>query len=425
VRCVQCGSPFVAQAQTIVDARDEAARRALLSERLNVARCPSCGTANRLAVPLLYHDAERELAYVLVPETGAGGRAAEERQIGQLTNRLLDSLPPEDRKMYLLQPRQFVTEASFRDALLEASGISSDALAGAQAQVALVVRLARTAAGDPGDEALQAVLAAEGREADYGLLLLVAALADDAAAQGDDASAAALAELQARLAALVPPEQARRAVLAELLAADEAGELDAAVAALGPALDYAFFVALADTIDAAPEDEAERLASLRERVLAAIDATDAAAREALQAAVTALREILAAPDPAAAVRRRLDSLSPAFLPVLEANLAAAEERGDAPASERLGEVYAAVVDVIEENLPPRERLVSRLARTTADAERAAVLDEQPTAVDDELLDGLRRTASAARSAGADEAAEALDRAADEVERRLRGQVVHP
>jgi len=420
VRCPSCGAGFPAAVTAIVDAADPAARRALLGGQLNLVTCPSCGAVTRVTVPLLYHDASKDAAHVFVPEALGLGRDEQEREIGRLTNRVLDSLPQAARRMYLLQPRLFVTERSFHDAVLEASGVSRESIDRARAHAALVERL--LAAPDPA--AMDALLAAEGTAVDAELVALVQGLAEQAAAAGDTARVGRLVALRD---ALAPQVEGLTLTLDELIdelaAAREAGELEPAVAMLRSVLDYAFFAALTERIDAAEPAGAEALRALRAALLEATDAVDANARAEIEAAVRLLRAALAAPDPRAFLGPRAGEIASTFFLVLEANLAAAEEGGQDDLVAALGAVGDAAAEAYEASLPALARLVSRLARAEAD-ERDTLLDGAPDLVGPELVAALDQAAAEARAGGAEPVARALEAARASVAVRL-GAVARP
>jgi len=78
VTCPLCRQKFTVVGHNIVDAsRNQKLRELLLRGRLNLAVCPYCG-------------AERQ------------------KIIGDLTNQLINSIPQEERKAYILQPKVFI-----------------------------------------------------------------------------------------------------------------------------------------------------------------------------------------------------------------------------------------------------------------------------------------------------------------------------
>jgi hypothetical protein len=264
-------------------------------------------------------------------------------------NRVLESLPPAERRMYLLQPKRFLTDTS----LLEAVRSLADP-----------AERADNTAGEP---------------------------------------------------AAVDEEIALEDVVAALEEARAAGQLDLAVAAFRPILDYSFFAALTAEIDSGRRSV--DLTELRSEVLAALDRIDAAVERDLGQAVDDLRTALQSPDPVAWVKSHPERVTPAFLLVVNANIAAMGDE-NILVSRALGSVRDAAVELAEQAMDPRDRLASRLARAESDEQRMALLDSADELANADLAADLRHAAAEARSSGAGEVAGRLEAAASLLERRL-------
>lgn len=415
IACPNCGHGFVTQVKAIIDSADDEGKSALLSGQLNVARCPACGAVARMATPVLYVDREAEVAYVFVPQALQLSRDDQERAIGRLTNRLLDSLPPEERRMYLLQPKSFLTEETFIRAVLESEGVSEDQLRKARDDAALVEAL--LTAED--EEARASILSDAGRKIDHQFLYVVAALADQAASSGDTGRAAALGKLHDALASQSGAAVSVDDLIEHLEAAQAADKLAEVVAEIRPVLNYEFFTALTQRMEQAGDSEqAGRLRALRSELIAAVDDVDAAAQAEIRAAADTLREILSSADPVKAVADKLPDPPGAFMVVVDANLRAAASEGRDDVVAILVAIRDAAMEVVEANLPPRERLASKLARTPDSEGRTALLDASPELVDEKLWHMLRNMATMAHEAQADSGAKVLEAAAREVEGRL-------
>ncbi len=418
VHCPRCKTAHVARIQTIVDASNEEARRALLSGSLNAATCPACGARWRVDLPLLYHDKASETALVLVPQALNLPHDEQEKAIGKLANRLLAELPTESRRMYILQPRTFISEETFRTAVLESMGISSDDLERARRSADLVDRLLATT----DEESLDAALAEAETGIDYELILLVSELGQQAAAAGDEARAVALAKLRERLverSGEVISFDRLLDILSEAASADRLVDL---VAQLRAVLDYEFFAALTQQIEQSTDEErSEELTALRGSILDAIDQVDATARAEIEKATEVLRAVLASPDPVAALADAMPEPTGALFIVLDANVDAARKEGQDQVVAMLESIRLAAVELAEDRLPPRERLVNRLARTPEAERQRALIDEHSSVVDDELLSLLAETAAAARASGVGEIADSLEQAAELVAARRKQQ----
>lgn len=415
-RCPGCGSQVSGEVVTIVDAANDIERSALLGGRLNVLRCPACNQPVIVEVPLLYFDTEAEIALLHLPGAMGVSREESERAVGRLTNRVIDALPPDLRKSYLLQPRTFSTSRSFLEALFEANGVSADDLRRARLDSALVEELA----GLREPEQLRQRLQQEGRLDDVTLPRLAAAMAEAAAADDDDDRGTRLSALADRLASIVGSVPITfEELLDSLHAARESGALVEAVAGLRPVLDYAFFAELTRRAEAAEGPRARQLTDLRHDLLTISDDLDALAAAELERANDTMRAILEADDLAAAVRRRARALDGPFLTVLDTYVRNAGRTADAGLLQRLETIRQIVLEAFEARMPPRARLVNQLARAAAETDIQRLLDESREVVDAELLAAIRSAIAETRRVGADEMARRLDSAAVAIERRLR------
>src|SRR3954471_21040795 len=99
ISCPNCGRPFSAVVEQIIDAgRDPQAKARLLAGRTNVVTCPNCGYQSMLTTPLIYHDPLKQLLIVYIPMELGLPKAEQDRLIGSLTNAVTNSLPAEQRK---------------------------------------------------------------------------------------------------------------------------------------------------------------------------------------------------------------------------------------------------------------------------------------------------------------------------------------
>ena len=60
--CPRCGGQMIAEVQQIFDVSvDPMDKERLLRGATNIAICPSCGYQSQIAMPIVYHDPEKEL----------------------------------------------------------------------------------------------------------------------------------------------------------------------------------------------------------------------------------------------------------------------------------------------------------------------------------------------------------------------------
>ncbi|MBS1253171.1 MAG: hypothetical protein MAG451_02219 [Anaerolineales bacterium] len=411
VTCPQCNQPFTAQLHSIIDAGEQPELKdQLLRGRLNVAQCPHCSAAGAIGSPILYHDPDKELAFVLMPTELNLSRDEQETLIGTLTNTLMDSLPAEQRKGYLLQPRTFLSLENLMRAVLEADGITPEMLESQQKRVQLLNDL-RSRIED--EEQFESFVEQHRDDVDYELFLILRAMIDTARQDGMDAEAETLEALHRRLLDITggPSGPAPGEVQVEnfddllnvMQDVDSSEELQALVATNRAVFDYAFFQALTNRIEAAEQSgDTERvteLRQLRQDILGATETVDRATQEALQGAAQRLGAILDADDPHAAIREQLDEIDEPFLIVLSANIAQAEEQGQDDVVQVLRHLQDYTLGLLEEQMPPQARVLNRLMRADGADERTKVLENAGDLVDAELVQALEAIADNARAQG--------------------------
>jgi len=398
IACPKCQHRYVVPLRTVVDVGQEPElKEEFLRGRLNRARCPQCGAEGLLSVPLVYHDPEKELLITYVPGELTMPVDEREKYIGSLVRTVMNGVPQEQRKGYFLHPQSAATLDNLYDMVLEADGVSREELARQRAQVRLIQDLLAVA---DDDTALDELVAKHREELDYSFFLILSAMIDQDAGDGAQAAGAAeevaaLKNLRERLLQRVTPrmpgaapENATYDDLIQLLRDAEPGAaFTRALTANRRRLDYGFFLALTARIDAARAAgntaEAEALTALRQRINEGLDQQAELIRAVEDQATLLIMELSDADDPEAAAREHKDELNEIVLAVLARYLAAAEE--GSKRHERLERVLEAITNVLDEDLSPEQRLVSRLARADYPDGTGAILEENRRLLSDAFL----------------------------------------
>lgn len=393
IRCPQCNTSFVVEVRTIVDVGEEPElKEQFLRGYVNYAQCPNCGAGGMLSSPLIYHDPEKELLISYIPNEMGYTADQQEHIVGGLVNAVMNRLPPDKRKGYFLQPRTALTLDGLFDTILEADGISREVLEGQRTRLRLVNEL--LAAVDD-DKTLDTMVEQHRAELDYEFFLLLSNLiaADEAE---EDAHVTPLSQLREKLLQRISPAMPRAAPqhasydeLIAMLSGEAAKKTWRTTIALNrQRLDYGFFQALTARIETArasgDTETADALTALRERILDELDAQNRLMRDAEDQASLLVMGLLEAQDLTAAIREHRDEINDVFLMVL-ARLQAAAARKDEARAARLAAILDATLEVIEEDLPPAERLMNRLLRTDTAEEANAVLEEHRGLLNGEFL----------------------------------------
>lgn len=413
IKCPVCGAHFSAPIESVIDVgRNPRLKGQFLRGNMNIAQCPQCGTQAPMTAPLLYHDPAHELALVLMPAELNLHHNDQQKIIGDFTNTLLNSLPPEERKAYILTPRTFLTMQSLINTVLEAEGITPEMLERQRAKAGLITDFLQA----ENEEALRRLVREHDTELDYEFFQILTASAQAAQADGQAEMAQALLGLRALLAELSSKGQAavaevdaslglgqtitREELLNQLQATQSNEEFETLVAAGRPLLDYAFFQNLTAQIEAASDAEtASQLKALRSKILDTTARQDEQARAKMQQASNLLKTILQAEDPQVAARQHLDEIDDAFFAVLTANMRYAETEKRNDLVQALQGLANVVLGLLEERLPPNVRLMNQLLNTAYPEGTGQLLERQREVLTPDFIASLDQLITDLEQAG--------------------------
>jgi hypothetical protein len=402
IQCPVCGARFNAPIESIIDVnRNPRLKAQFLQGSINIAQCPQCGTQAPMTAPLLYHDSAHELALVLMPNELNLHHNDQQKIIGDLTNTLMNSLPPEERKAYLLTPKTFFTMQGLVNTVLEAEGITPEMVERQRAKARLINEFLQA----ENEEALRRLVREHDAELDYEFFQILTATAQATQADGQTKMAQALLGLRAMLAELSSKGQAavaevdaslglgetitREELLNRLQAAQSDEEFEALVAVGRPLLDYAFFQNLTAQIEAAPDaGTASQLKALRSKILDTTARQDEEARARMQQAGNLLKTILQDKDPQAAARQHLDEIDDAFFAILAANIQHAESENRKDLVQTLQGLANLILSLLEERLPPEVRLINQLLNADYPDATKQLLESQREILNSEFIASL-------------------------------------
>jgi len=427
VVCPNCNHRFVTPVLTIIDTGQNPEAKALfLSGQVNIAICPQCGNGGMLSTPLVYHDPEKELLLTFMPSELGLADTDQQRVIGDLTNRVMSALPPEERKGYLLRPRSFLRMEAMIEAILEADGITPEMLQAQRDRSALLERLIRAAS----DDARKVIAQENDTLIDYEFFQILTLNVQMAQTQGQEEVAHQLLALRRQLLEWTTagqevadreeairdlgPEITREGLLEKLVEAALAGErvkVETMVALARPAIDYTFYQQLSERIEATEKagdtEKAVALRELRESILDLTAQIDAEMQQATEEAAQLLRQILESDDLEQAVVAHLDEIDDLFLSVLAANLTAAEKAGQTKTMEKLQRVGDFILKMIEESQPPEIQFINRLLNVEYPEGTQAMLEANRDRVNSELLEIMKLVGADLAESGRGEAAQRL------------------
>ena len=415
--CPNCRTPFQTPVFQLIDVgQAPELKQALLSGRINVAVCPQCGTGGMLAAPLVYHDPAKQFFFALFPQEVKATPQEQEQFIGALSQFIMRDLPQDTPRGYLLTPRRFMSLTTMLDTILEGEGIPKAALEAQRKRTELLGQLLQAAEDE---KALQNVVDRNKDTLDYEFFLTLSAYIDAAQEDQDEESLRRFTELRDKVMTMTgfnmedgasEPEQDLNEAIDALLQAEEA-RLPEVIAEHRPMLDYDFYEALSNRIDAmhASGDtaEAERIAARRDLIRDTAEQMDRDAQELFERAAQTLQTVLDAPDTRAALVERREVLDEAFMLVIGANAQQAERTGNRELAQRLDEIQRLAVEVVQEALSPEERLIGELLSAEKPQDATKMLRQNAASITSDFVKRLNEMAEEMEAAGRKELSDRL------------------
>ncbi|NMC29950.1 MAG: hypothetical protein GYA45_07765 [Pelolinea sp.] len=405
IACPQCHQPNIVEVQQIFDmSQDPLAKQKLLNGAVNVIHCPTCGYSGMLGTPIVYHDPEKELFLTFFPPESGVPLNEQERQLGPMINRVIDTLPAEKRKAYVLQPKSMLTYQTLIETILEADGITKEMLEEQQKKIRLIQRLVTA----PENE-LEAIIDQEKDMFDVSFFAMYSRLMQSAINQNDEASTKQLEKVQNLLfqktevgkqlyKSSLETQQAikalqdagkdggltREKLLDVVLNAKSDTAVSTIVSLARNGMDYTFFQLLSQKIEDAKEKEKERLTTLRDNLLSFTAELDKRMQAEVKATRDLLEKIIQADNIEAETEKNLENISELFLQIVEDEIDKARKQGDLDRIQKLERVMIVIRKAME---PPQEVKVieEMLALVDKQDELEKYLDAHPEASTPELV----------------------------------------
>jgi hypothetical protein len=405
VACPQCRQPNVVEVQQIFDlSQDPLAKQKLLNGAVNVIHCPTCGYSGMLGTPIVYHDPEKELFLTFFPPESGVPLNEQERQLGPMINRVIDALPPEKRKAYILQPQSMFTYQTLIEKILEADGITKEMLEDQQKKLRLIQRLLTV----PETE-LETIIEQEKEQFNLSFFALYSRLMQSAVAQNDGESAKQLEKIQNLLfektetgKQLYKSSQETQQAIKALQAAGKDGgltreklldvvlnaksdtEISTIVSLARNGMDYSFFQLLSQKIDGSANEEKAKLETLRENLLELTAEVDKRMQAEFNKTKELLEKIVRSENIEAETEKNLENITELFLQVVEDEIDKARKQADLDRIQKLERVMIVVRKAME---PPQEVkfIEEMLALVDKQAELEKFMDAHQESITPEII----------------------------------------
>jgi len=365
--------------------------------------CQNCGYQGNLATPIVYHDPSKELLLTYFPPE-LGPVNEQERMIGPLIKQVMDSLPQEKRKAYLLRPQSMFTVQTLVERILEADGITKEMIQAQQRRMELLQRLANGS-----DDQIAEIARTADAQLDGEFYNLLNRLIETSLASGDQASAARLSELQKKMLPIttygrkiqeqgkevetavqaiqkIGKELTRDKLIDLVIQAPNDIQLSVMVSLTRPGMDYNFFQLLSQRIDTAQGAEKERLTEVRAKILEMTQMIDQQAEANTNRARTLLNTILQSPNIKENLLNNLPAVDEYFIQVFNEAREQARKQANLDLIARLSQIEEVLNQA---STPPKEiTLIEELMDAPDEAGMKKMLLDHQAEVTPEFMELL-------------------------------------
>ncbi len=423
IACPRCRQMIPANVEQLFDVtQDPGAKQRLLGGVSNMARCPYCGYEGRLATPIVYLDADKELLLTYFPPELGLPVNEQEKVIGPLITQITNRLPTEKRKAYLFKPMANLTFESMVEVILGKDGITPEMIKAQQERLGLIDRLLQASSPDVRSELIRQ----NASSIDDQFFALFGRLGQAAAQSGQEQLARQMADLQKQLltetdygrqlqesvkemeAAAKSLQDAgqgltREKLLDMMIEAPSEARVKAYVSLARNGMDYTFFQNLTSMIDKSSGDEKKKLESLREKLLDFTNEIDRQIEARYKQAQEFIEKLLQQEDIAKATQENLDQFTQDAVDIAQSMLKKASETNDYA---RMGKLQKMLEILQTASTPPEVAFVEQLLDAPDEAGVTKMLEENSAIVNDafmEALNGLVAQVDGAASQGNAEA----------------------
>ncbi len=433
VTCPHCGKKFTIQYPVYLNVEaDPQGKSDVLSGMLRVVQCPHCGATGEIDLPFIYHDGEKELLIYYIPGgvTNASLREETNRFFGSITRKVMDSLPPEQRKGYFLRPKEVFSWENLEREILHADGVTDEEIERSRKQERLLLDL--VAAG--GDEAKIQELVEENKDLvtlDFVQLLenLVSAAREGIAEEekGKESRKAQEAEaytesLEAAYTWVLENTEAGKALgeekqaFIDILSTGDFSEMARIIdrvplEAMGNLAELMFsrfekedldlFIsAVARRIVKEEKTDAAGAELLREKkdaFMARLGEIEKGLRKNLQAGTKMLEEIMNAPDIRKAVEERMEEIDERFIMAWNQAMEHAALSGNTEIVDKLQRIKKTYEELTEKMVSPPVRLLYQLADASSPEEIQEALKENADQLTPEFMEILKKLSDEAET----------------------------
>ncbi len=401
--CPNCQQPMVAEIQQVIDGgRNPQQKELFLSGGLNFVQCQACGFQGQLPVPIVYHDAEKELLFTFLPPDFSKTMEEKERALAPLLKKIIDSLEQKERKGYLFQPKAMLTMNSMIKSILLEDGITEEMIESQQEKVKFMEELFVQEGN-----VLTETIKNNNDRIDREFFALFADIAQRIIASKDekaiekiksiqeilmaetDIGKEILAETQEIQAASKSLEAlgknlTRSSLLELIISAPTSERVRALTSLTRPAMDYEFFQMFTEKIENSEEEERRDLVEKRNLMLKLTQEIDQKVQERMNAIKEIINTIIDGVSLEEALIKNIDQIDQLFIQVLSSELELAIKENLTERKDKLDNLLHKIQEL---TTPPELKMVDQLL-SAADGknELEKLIEEMKDQIGPQLID---------------------------------------
>ena len=402
-RCPNCQQPLVAEIQQVIDGgRNPQYKELILSGGLNIAQCQACGFQGQLPVPIVYHDAEKEILYTFLPTDVSKTMEEKEGALAPLLKNIIDNLEPKERKGYLFQPKEMLSMNSLIKNILLEDGITEEMIESQQEKVKLVDDLFVQ-----DGEALTETIKSNNERIDREFFALFAEIAQRIIASQDEKAIAKIQLIQEVLMAetdvgkeilketqeikaasksleALGKNLTRSSLLELIISAPTNERVRALTSIVRPAMDYEFFQMFTDMIEKSEEEIRSVLIEKRNLMLKLTQEIDNQLKERMNAAKEIINAIIDGESLEESLIKNIDHIDQLFVQTLSSELEVAIKENHTERKDKLEKLMHKIQEL---TTPPELKMVDHLLSAADDeGELEKLLEEIKDQISPQLID---------------------------------------
>ena len=409
--CPRCKQRISVEIDQIFDvAVDKGVKQRLLSGNINTINCPLCSFHGMATTPVIYHDPEKELLLTYTPAELGIPIPEKEQLLCALTLTIVNRIPSDKRKAYLLQPKEMYSIESLITTILNKDGITNEMIEQQRSKMDLIQTLISTP-----EEMLPDLIKERDEELDDHFFQLLSAIKQSEPSNQTDSNTSSLAKLEDQLLShstfgkrsqeyatalqqsandleSLGSKLTRENFLDLILNAPDDTHITCLVTLARPAADYEFFILLTNQLENSPPEDQPKLEHVRALILETVQKIDQASQQKTEATQAMLASIIESDNPKEIIEERIKDIDQSIMLLLQQQIENAQSTNKKDEETHLLQIQTLLIDAIHQHAPPQLRFINDLLALGTREEAIVMIKTRAIEFDKDILDIMKSVA---------------------------------